>query len=274
MRRLLLSPPLWNVFLASSTSTATSVGSGEIESVPVSIRAASRRSLISSRIRSAWVSMIRWNWRVSEGPRDAEGSSNVAAEPLIEERGARSSWLTVARNSARSRSSSSRGAMSCKVTTTDSIWPSSERIGVAFTSTAADRPPGASITTFSARTGSPASSTSVRGDSRRLISLPSARRTLTASVSCSAGCPGVRSPSKILLASWLTDTGALVLVSKTSTPTGAVLIRVSRSVLARCSSLCVRALAITSAAWEANMTRDSSSSRVNTCPGSCFPRWM
>ena len=52
-------PPLRKVFLASSTRLATSVGSGVIESEPVSIRATSSRSLIKSRMRSAWWSMIR-----------------------------------------------------------------------------------------------------------------------------------------------------------------------------------------------------------------------
>ena len=48
----------------------------------------------------------------------------------MEVSGARSSWLTMPRNSARNRSSSSSGARSCMVTTTDSTSPSSDRIGV------------------------------------------------------------------------------------------------------------------------------------------------
>ena len=65
----------------------------------------------------------------------------------------------------------------------------------------------------------------------------------------------------------MNDTGAPVAISKTTTPTGEVSIRVSRPVLARCSSRCRRALETTRATWEANMTRVSSSSRVNSPPG-------
>ena len=52
--------------------------------------------------------------------------------------------------------------------------------------------------------------------------------------------------------------------SNTMTPTGVVFTRVSRSALVRCSSRWRRALAMTSAAWEANITRVSSSSGVNS----------
>ena len=45
--------------------------------------------------------------------------------PLMEVSGTRSSWLTIPKNSARSRASSSWGVMSCTVTTTDSTSPSS-----------------------------------------------------------------------------------------------------------------------------------------------------
>ena len=72
----------------------------------------------------------------------------------------------------------------------------------------------------------------------------------------------------IRTASRLKDTGAPVLASKTATPTGEVSIRVSSRALARCSSRCLRALAMTSAAWEANMTSVSSSSGVNSRPPS------
>ena len=54
----------------------------------------------------------------------------------MEVSGVLSSWLTMPRNSARSRSSSSIGVMSCMVTTTDSTSPSSpssEKMGVALT---------------------------------------------------------------------------------------------------------------------------------------------
>ena len=76
----------------------------------------------------------------------------------------------------------------------------------------------------------------------------------------------------ILLASRLNETGAPDLASKTMTPTGEVLTSTSRSVRARCSSRYLRALAITSAAWEANMTNVSSSARLNSCPDSFLAR--
>ena len=62
-----------------------------------------------------------------------------------------------------------------------------------------------------------------------------------------------------------------VWASKTATPTGEVSMRVSRSALARRSSRCVRALAMTSAAWDANIARISSSARVNSSPSSLSP---
>ena len=49
--------------------------------------------------------------------------STVAAEPLIAVSGVRSSWLTMPRNSARSRSSSSSGVMSWMVAATEMISP-------------------------------------------------------------------------------------------------------------------------------------------------------
>ena len=60
----------------------------------------------------------------------------------MEVSGPRSSWLTKLRNSARSRSISSRGVRSCKVTTTVSTRPSSAKTGVALTSTVTLRPSG------------------------------------------------------------------------------------------------------------------------------------
>ena len=65
--------------------------------------------------------------------RGDEAPRAVAAEPLIAASGARGSWLTIPRNSARSLASSSSGVMSCTVATIDAISPSSARIGVAFT---------------------------------------------------------------------------------------------------------------------------------------------
>ena len=125
MRTFFLPPAFRNVFLASSTRTAASVVSGETDSVPVSMRATSSRSLISARMRSACSTMIRWNWRISAGSRADSSSSMVVAEPLMAARGVRSSWLTTPSNSALSRSISSRGVMSWRVTTTDSNSPPS-----------------------------------------------------------------------------------------------------------------------------------------------------
>ena len=179
--------------------------------------------------------------------------------------GARNSWLTMARNSARSRSWSSSAVMSCRVTTTDSTSPSSERMGVEFNRVATDRPSGTRRTISSARTDSPMLSRYVNENSCRETSLPSARRKLSISRTCSAEPSGPCRPLTTLLASRLIDATLPVLASNTTTPTGAVFTRVSRSALARCSSRCLRALAMTSAAWEANITRVSSSSVVNSC---------
>ena len=66
--------------------------------------------------------------------------------------------------------------------------------------------------------------------------------------------------------------GVPVWASKTTTPTGDVSTRASRSARARCSSRWVRALAIAVAACDANSTRTSSSSSVNGCPASFSPR--
>ena len=82
---------------------------------------------------SDWSRMIRKNWVISAGSSAADASSRVSADPLMAASGVRSSWLTMSRNSARSRSSSSIGVMSCMVTTTDSTSPSSEKMGVALT---------------------------------------------------------------------------------------------------------------------------------------------
>ena len=135
-------PPLRNVFLARSTRVATSVGSGATESVPESMRPASSRSLMSPRMWSVCSTMMRKNSRISARSSVDEVSIRVAAAPLIEVSGARSSWLTMSRNSARSRSISSSGARSCMVTTTDSTVPSAAWIGVALISVATLRPSG------------------------------------------------------------------------------------------------------------------------------------
>ena len=262
--RLLRSPPLWNLLLASSTRTATSTGSGATGRVPVSMRATSSRSPIRWRMFSDWSRMIRKNWVISAGSSSEAASSRVSADPLMEVSGVRSSWLTMPRNSARSRSRSSSGVMSCRVTTTDSTSPSFERMGVELTRVVTLRPSGAWSTISSARTVSPVLSPWDRGNCSKETSRPSARRKVSTSRSCSADPPGAHRPLTILLASRLTDVRAPILASKTSTPTGVVFTRVSRSARARCSSRYRRALAMTSAAWEANITRVSSSSGVNS----------
>ena len=212
--------------------------------------------------------MMRWNCAISAGSRSEAASSRVSTDPLMVLSGVLSSWLTMPRNSDRSRSNSSRGVMSCRVTTTDSISPSSERMGVALTRVVIDRPPGTSMTISSARTVSPRLSAWARGNSCKEIARPSARRKVSSPRRSSAVRSGPCRSSTILLASWLTDFTAAVFASNTRTPTGAVFTRASRSALARCSSRCLRALAMTSAAWDANMTSVSSSSRVNSRPAS------
>ena len=119
MRTVCRPPPLMNVPRAWSTSAATSEGSGATDSVPVSMRPASSRSPIRLSMRSACSSMMRKNCATSAGPTRRAARSAVAAEPLIEVSGARSSWLTMPRNSARMRSISCSGARSCRVTTTE-----------------------------------------------------------------------------------------------------------------------------------------------------------
>ena len=162
----------------------------------------------------------------------------------MEVRGVLNSWLTTARNSARSRSSSSTSAMSCMVTTTDSTAPWPERMGVALSSTVTLRPSGTRITISSARTVSPVLSSSAMGNSPRETSRPSARMQVTISSSCSGVWSGSRRLSTIRRASRLKDLGRPILASKTATPTGEVSISVSRSARARSSSRCRRALAM------------------------------
>ena len=94
------------------------------------------------------------------------------------------------------------------------------------------------------------------------------------SIICSTGWSCGRMISTILSVSRLYDTGAPDFASKTTTPTGQVSIRASRSDLARRSSRYLLALAMTSAAWEANITKVSSSSRVNSPPVSPFATHM
>ena len=72
---------------------------------------------------TAFRSMIRKNCWISAGPKSRAARSTVAAEPLMAASGVRNSWLTISRNSARTRSSSRSGAMSCMVTTTEATAP-------------------------------------------------------------------------------------------------------------------------------------------------------
>ena len=116
MRTACRPPPLRKVFLARSTSAATFAGSGATVSVPASMLPASRRFAMRPLMWSACPSMMRKNWSSSAWGGTGTAPSTVAVEPLIEVSGARSSWLTIPRNSARCRSSSSSGARSCMVT--------------------------------------------------------------------------------------------------------------------------------------------------------------
>ncbi len=125
---------------------------------------------------SACSPMMRKNWSISAVSRSKAASVSVAADPLMAARGVRSSWLTMPRNSARSRSSSSIGVMSCMVTTTDSTSPSSRKMGVALIRVVTLCPPGAWRTISSARTVSPVLRVWARGNSTRETSRPSARK--------------------------------------------------------------------------------------------------
>ena len=184
MSRLYLPPELTKVFRARSTSAATSTGSGLMGRVPVSMRATSSRSPIRSRMLPTWSRIMRRNWRISTGSRSSVFSCMAITDPQMEVSGMRSSWLTMPRNSARIRSISSNCVMSCMVTTTDSTSPSSDRMGVALSSTLTRRPSGAARTISSARTVSVVLRASAKGNSSREISLPSARRTVITSSSC------------------------------------------------------------------------------------------
>ena len=90
----------------------------------------------------------------------------------MEVSGTRSSWLTMPRNSPRNRSSPSVGDRSWKVTTTESISPLSDLVGVALTSVVTLLPSGTRMTSSSARTGVAVRSNSARGSSARACSPP------------------------------------------------------------------------------------------------------
>ena len=186
--------------------------------------------------------------------------------------GVRSSWPTRLRNSVRIRSISSSGARSCMVTTTDATQPSSAGIGVALISVLTLRPSGTESATSSARTVSPVPRYCAMGNSASELSRPSARLKVITSRSCSGGSPAVRSPSTIRRASRLNDTGRPLFASNTTTPTGEVSTRASRSARARRSLRKARALATADAAWDANSASTSSSSSVNCRPPALSPR--
>ena len=88
----------------------------------------------------------------------------------------------------------------------------------------------------SARTVSPALNNSANGRSFSETSLPSPRTQVTTSSSSSGVWPSSRRLSTKRSASRLTEAIPPVLASKTTTPTGEVLTRVSRSARARRSS--------------------------------------
>ena len=161
------------------------------------------------------------------------------------------------RNSARNRSSSSSGARSCMVTTMETTAPSSAWIGVALTNVVTRRPSGTESTISSARTVVALLSACGREDASMEISRPSARRQDRTSSSCSGERPGRHSPPTIRFASRLSETGWPVRASRTTTPTGEVSTRASRSARARCSARCRRALAIAASAWDANSAKTS-----------------
>ena len=185
---------------------------------------------------SARSSTMRKNWSISAWSSGDEAVSTVAAEPFIDVSGARSSWLTTPRNSARKRSSSSSGVMSWTVTTTETTSPSSDHIGVALTSVLVSVPSGRRNTTSSARTLSPLVAARSSGSSWGAIAPPSIRRYDTVRSSSSNARAVPRAPVTMRSASRLNRTTPLVFASKTSTPTGDVLTSTSRFAFSRCSS--------------------------------------
>ena len=129
---------------------------------------------------------------------------------MMEVRGTLSSWLTMARKSARSRSVSSTAARSCRVTMKDSTAPSSPRMGAALSSTVTLLPSGTRSTISSAWTVSGELSSPARGNSRSDTSRPSARRKVTAFSRSSSVWPESRRRSTMRMASRLKDTGSPV----------------------------------------------------------------
>ncbi len=130
------------------------------------------------------------------------------------------------------------------VTTTDTTRPAGERIGVTFKSVRTLRPSATESSTSSARRVSALPSCRERGSASSETSRPSSCRHVITSSSCSGGRPGVRRCSTMRRASRLNETGWPVAASNTATPTGEVSMSAARSVRARSTSRCVRALAI------------------------------
>ena len=118
--------------------------------------------------------MIRKNSCISAESSSAADSDKVADDPLIDMSGARSSWLTMPRNSACSRSISCSDARSCNVITTEMTSPPSERIGVAFINAMTLRPSGTESSISSARIVSTLPSTCANGSWSSATSRPSA----------------------------------------------------------------------------------------------------
>ena len=188
--------------------------------------------------------------------------------------GPRSSWLTMPRKSARSRSSSCSGARSCSVTNTDltSAPPSAEGMGVTLTRAVTLLPSGTEISTSSARSVRALASTWGRVNSVTSASLPSEKRQVASCTKSSVGLPGGSRPPTRRLTSRFIDTGRPLRASNTTTPTGEVSIRASRSARASCSARWVRALATAEAACAANNSSTSSSPSVNSGPVCFSPR--
>ena len=229
-------PPETNAVRAASTRAATPTGSGATDSVPASMRPASRRLPISPCMWSAWPSTMRKNCSSSAAGSAGAAPSAAAAEPLMAASGARSSWLTMPRNCARCRSISSNGARSWSVTTTETVLPPGERIGVTLSRTRTARPSDTEISTSSARRARAPPSTAASGSPSSATSAPSAKRQVSASRASSGGRSGSSSGANMRIASRLTDAGRPVSASKTATPTGEVSTSASRSARARCSS--------------------------------------
>ena len=186
------------------------------------------------------------------------------------------------RKSACSRSSSWSGARSCSVITTDMTSPSPPGMGVTLTSVVMLRPSGTEVTTSSARSVREPASAWGSVSSLSTISLPSEKRQVAVCTRSSAGRPAWSRPPARRRASRFIDTGRPLRASNTTTPTGEVSIRASRSARAPCSARWVRALATAEAACAANSASTSSSSPVNSGPvcfsprkklPTCTPRW-